>query len=61
MNIDYVYRDRYKQIRKLIILQTKYQLNTIIRKYDRIVFLIYNTQWILVYVYMFIQISRGYM
>ena len=61
MNIDHVSRDRYKQIRKLIILQTKYQLNTIIRKNDRIVFLIYNTQWILVYVYMFIQISRGYM
>lgn len=61
MNIDYGSRDRYKQIRKLIILQTKYQLNTIIRKNDRIVFLIYNTQWILVYVYMFIQISRGYM
>ena len=61
MNIDYGSRDRYKQIRKLIILQTKYQLNTIIRKNDRIVFLIYNTQWILVYVNMFIQISRGYM
>ena len=61
MNIDYVSRDRYKQIRKLIILQTKYQLNTIIRKYDRIVFLMFNIQWILVYVYMFIQISRGYM
>lgn len=36
MNIDDVSRDRYKQIRKLVLIKTKHKLNTIIRIYDRI-------------------------